>query len=257
VRLINLIFCLFFFSCTQLKKTTQSREGIQTYSYTDVSGRYLYSRELKKEKNKLITRTILGVDQAGQTKVLEKSITVSQLGTIKVGSKREIVSRPIASDFEVWLEGKKYFSKIRMLEKEKKLLVELDSPEAKWKGTSTYLFPKKKYFCFFSQIPDCLNHSFLLKRALDKKDKGFSFVIVWDNYPYVQDQFTGVAQTPFSSAILKFEGSEKKKLKYIVEVDGQTVLYHFSPSFDLMRILWIAQGLTVVPPGEEINSSDD
>jgi hypothetical protein len=135
VRLINLIFCLFFFSCTQLKKTIQSREGIQTYSYTDVSGRYLYSRELKKEKNKLITRTILGLDQAGQTKVLEKSITVSQLGTIKVGSKREIVSRPIASDFEVWLEGKKYFSKIRMLENEKKILVELDSPEAKWKGT--------------------------------------------------------------------------------------------------------------------------
>jgi hypothetical protein len=82
-------------------------------------------------------------------------------------------------------------------------------------------------------------------------------VIVWDNYPYVQEQFNGVGQTPFSSAILKFEGSEKKYLKYIVEVDGQTVVYHFSPSFDLIRILWIAQGLTVVPPGEEMNSSDE
>ena len=256
MRIFSLILFSLFISCSHTKKYSQPREGVQQYSYYDVSGKFVLIREHKTEKNKLITRTLLSDNESGTSKVLEKSITVTELGTVQSQAGRLQVSRPLASDFTVWLEGKKYQSTMRLSEKEKKLIVELNSPEEKWNGLSKYSFPKGKFFCFFSQIPDCLHHNSLLKKALEGKQKGISFHIVWDNYPYIQDQLNGVGLKPFSYAVLKFEDFDKKNLKYIVEVDGQSVLYHFSPSFDLIRMLWISQGITVVPPGEEINSEE-
>jgi len=44
---------------------------------------------------------------------------------------------------------------------------------------------------------------------------------------------------------------DKRILRFVVEVDGQSILYHFSKSFDLVRMFWIAQGISVIPPGED------
>ncbi len=241
-------------SCTHKQKTSSIQNGIKIYSYNDISGKFNFSREIKNDNKKIITRTLLAVSEGGNSKVLEKSITVTQIGTVKLKSGRIPVSRPLASDFTVWLEGKKYQSSMRLNEKEKNLVVDLESPDPKWSGVSKYSFPKGNYFCFYSQIPDCLHQNSLLERALEKKNKKFPFIIVWDNFPFIQEQLNGVGQKPFSNGFLKFEELDKKTLKYSVEVDGQSVLYHFSRSFDLMRILWISQGITIVPPEEEINA---
>lgn len=254
---MKLIFLIFLCSCSTFIPKKSPSEIQRVYSYTDVSGKYAYIREHKLLKNKLISRAQLMPDLARQQKPLEKSITVSQIGTVGENKKRLLVMRPIASDFTIWLEGKKYDSKMRLDEENKSMVVELDSPEEKWKGKSTYPFPKGKYFCFFNQIPDCLYHNLFLARALDKKNETINFYVVWDNFPFIQDQMTGVGSQLFSPAILKFDGEDNLSFRYVVEIDGQTLIYHFSKSFDLIRLFWIAQGISVIPPNEVKEESEE
>ncbi len=254
---MKLILLLFVCSCSSILTSGSPREIKRTYSYTDISGHYVLLREHKRQKNKLVSRNHLNSNVGGIQKSLEKSVTVSELGSAKFESGRTLVMRPFASEFIVWLEGKRYESKMRLDEKSKSMIVELDSPEEKWKGQSSISFPKGKQFCFYSQIPECLYHNQILTKAMNKKNESIKFFIVWDNYPYIQEQMNGVGGQLFSPAEVKFEGEDNLTFKYDVEVDGQTLIYHFSKSFDLIRMFWIAQGISIVPPGEENKETEE
>jgi hypothetical protein len=137
------------------------------------------------------------------------------------------------------------------------MLVELNSPEEKWKGKTSVAIPKGRLFCFFSQIPDCLFLSQLLSKSLKAKSELLNFNVVWDGFPYIQDQYASVGSKLFSAATVKYDGEDKKNLRFVVEVDGQSILYHFSKSFDLVRMFWIAQGISVIPPGEDSNDIEE
>lgn len=254
---MRFLILLLFVSCSALVKKETFQNGQRNYYYSDASGAYSFSREYKIRDKKLITRIQLVHDQGGSHKVLEKSITVSQLGTVKGKKARELIIRPFASEFVVWLEGKKYETKMKLDEKNRSMILELDSPEEKWKGKSSIPFPTGRQFCFFSQIPDCLQLNLFLAKALERRNEALSFHVVWDSFPFVQDQFNGVGSRLFSPATLKFEEQQGSTLRFIVEVDGQSILYHFSKSFDLIRMLWISQGLSIIPPGEAANASED
>lgn len=228
------------------------REGKTNYSYVDESGTYKFAREFKNIKQKLVTRTQILDTKGSGSRILEKSITVSQIGSIKNKNSRLLTVRPLASEFVVWLEGKKYSSRMKLNTKAKTMKVTLESPESKWNGTSEIPFPKGKYFCFFNQIPECLYHNNLLITANEQEPRQFDFYVVWDSYPYIQDQLTRIGQGLFAPATIKFDGVIKNHFRYIVEIEGQTVLYQFTKSFDLVKIAWITQGITVAPPGQEI-----
>lgn len=254
---IVLFLFLFFTSCSTLLPTGAPKEIKQQYAFIDGSGKYVISREHKLLKNKLISRTLISSNQGSAVKPLEKSIMVSQLGTINEKNKRVQVMRPFASEFTVWLEGKSYNSKMRLDVRTKSMVVELTSPEEKWKGKSSIPIPKAKQFCFFSQIPDCLYHNRFLSKALERKGENLPFYVVWDGYPYIQDLFTGVGTKLFAPAIVRYDGEFKKAQRFLVEVEGQSIIYHFSKTFDFVRMFWIAQGISVVPPNEEIAEGDE
>jgi hypothetical protein len=255
MRLCFLFLTTLFTSCSTLTPGIRPIESKFTYSFTDVSGQYSLTRETKTVKNRLVTRAQL--TSKDSSKALEKSITVSQIGSIKGEKKSRSVVRPMASDFSVWLEGKKYSSFMRLNAGNKSMSLKLESPDAQWRGDSEVKFPPGKYFCFFSQIPECLYHNQYLQQAHSNPNAALDFYIVWDSYPYMQEQFTGLRINLFAPAILKFEGELKKRLLYMVEVEGQIILYHFSKSYDLVKMAWIAQGITVVPLGEETSNEDE
>src|SRR5690606_20341591 len=124
----------------------------------DVSGSYLFSRDIKMVKKKVVTRNQLM--QAGPSgKVLEKSIVVSQLGSIQEKNRRILTMRPYGSEFTVWLEGKKYSSRMQLNPRKKVMEVRLQSPNPKWQGLQEVPFPRGKYFCYYSQLPECLYHN--------------------------------------------------------------------------------------------------
>ena len=244
-------------SCANVFKSGAApKQGLRTFKYVDASGQYVYTRETKLLKNRLITRAQVSA-QAGEQKLLEKSVMVTELGSVKGPGGRLLVTRPFASDFTVWLDGKRYDSKFRLDTPTKSMVLDLASPEDKWKGKSSVKVPKGTLFCFFSQIPDCLYHNLLLTKAMERKGEDTPFYVVWDSYPYIQEQFSGVGMKLFAPAVLKYDGEHKSTLRYIVEVNGQSVLYHFSKSFDLVRMLWIAQGVSIVPPDEEMSDTEE
>ncbi len=141
--------------------------------------------------------------------------------------------------------------------KSKAMTVTSESPEPKWNGTQSIPFPKGKNFCFFSQIPECLYHGHILETALENKAKTFPFYVIWESFPYTSEQYSGVGKTLFSVATIKFDGEIKKLFRYIIEVEGQVMMYQFNRSFELHNISWIPQGITIVPPGQEPSSLEE
>lgn len=250
------LIALFLVSCSTLKRSEPST-GKYQYSYTDVSGNFHYQREIKFIKKKLVTRTQIMIPSAGSDRIVEKSVTVSQLGSVKDKSGRAFIVRPLASEFTVWLEGKKYTSRMQLDTARKSMRVTLDSPEPKWKGQTLVPFPSGKLFCFFSQIPDCLYHNQVLEKSLAHKNQSYDFYVVWDNYPYVQEQLTNVGKNLFSHASIKYDGEPKGRIRYILDVEDQVLLYQFTKNFELTGYSWISQGINMVKPGEEVKTEEE
>ena len=245
---IILLVLILSISCSHFKNDRRPYEGKRNFIYIDVSGKYKLQREHKSVDGKMISRSTLA-SYDNKDKVLEKSVTVSQLGTIKNGDYRSIVLRPLASDFVVWLEGTKNEVKIRLDEKNKALSVtEISSDGQK---SSSIPFVKGSEFCFYNQLSECLYQNNLLIKSLEEPGKEFPFQIIWDSYPYTQDLLSGVGKKIFSQAVLKYEGVKGNENSFQIEVEGQVMIYQFSKSFDLVRMLWILQGISILPPGEE------
>ena len=245
-------FLLFLFSCSSHFFNGAPREGKMTYSYLDAAGRFNYVRDLKLIDKKIITINQILDPKGSGSQILEKSVMLSRIGSIKSSKTRLLIVRPEASEYVVWLDGKKYLSKMRLDSKSKGLLIDLESPENRWQGRKSESFPKGNYFCFFGQLPECLYHNFLLKNARSQEDVRFDFYIIWESYPFVQDILTKVGKKIFAPATVKFDGEIKGLFRYIVEVEGQMLLYQFTKSFELVKVAWISQGITIAPPGQEI-----
>ena len=247
-----LILIIFLVSCSNHFLKSGSRQDKNSYSYTDISGSFRLLRENKVLEKKIVTRNRLTDPKTAQDKVLEKTILVSQIGSIKSRKTRLLTIRPLASEFTVWLEGKKYSSKMQLNPKTKSMKVILDSPESKWQGVHEIKFPKGKYFCFYGQIPECLTHNSLLTLANNNRKNKYDFYIVWEGYPFIQDQLVRIGHNLFTPATLKFDGEIKGQYRYIIEAGEQMMLYHLTKSYEFVKMAWIAQGITVVSAGEEV-----
>ena len=252
MKCVVLSLLILLMGCSSSLLQGEPRLGKTTYSYVDESGTFSLLRESKLLDQKIVTRNQM-IDKSGSgAKVLEKSVLLSRIGSIKVKNKRLITIRPEASEYTVWIEGKKYFSQMRINPFKKMMTLTLSSPEQKWNGTSEISFPRGKYFCFFNQIPECLFRNYLLSNSKNADGRKMDFYVIWDNYPYIADLLTAVGSKLFAPASVKFDGEYDNLLRYIVEIENQVILYQFTKSFDLVKVAWISQGITIAPPGQEI-----
>ena len=250
---MKLLVSLFLLSsCSAHLVRPKPFNGETTYSYVDETGTFNYLRQTKKIDKKIITRNQIRDQKGNGLRLLEKSILVSRIGSIKNKKKRLLTLRPEASEYTVWIDGKKYVSRMQINAPAKSMRISLESPEKKWQGTTEVSFPKAKYFCFFGQLPECLFENSLLEAASSQNTQRFDFYIVWDSYPYIQDLLTGTGKDLFVPAALKFDGEISGLFRYIVEVEGQVILYQFTKNFELVKVAWISQGITIAPPGQEI-----
>ncbi len=250
-----LLLILILLSCSS--PMSRPTMGKKIFNYQDVSGSYRMIRETKIIKKKLVSRTQLFASTGGAEKLVEKSIVVSQLGTIKSRRGRTLVVRPLASEFSVWLEGKLYFSKTTLVPAAKSMRILMKSPESKWNGTQDIKFPKGAYFCYYAQAPECLAQNQLLERAFSDKDKNFGFYMVWDSFPYTGEQFANVSGSFFAPATIKYDGLVKGMHRFEIEAEGQMLLYYFSKSFEFVKMSWIAQGLTMSPLGDSSDEEEE
>src|SRR5690606_19463316 len=136
--------------------------------------------------------------------------------------------RPWASEFTIWFDKKKHQSKSQLDIKSKELDFTIIRPE----GTSqkVFPFPSGQFFCYFSQIPDCLIASGYLQRIIEQK-KTLLFIIVWENYPYGNEQYERIPNHPFSVASIEYDSKQKNHHMLQLHFSGQIIFYHFNSDY--------------------------
>lgn len=225
-------------SCANLNNSQPVlQNSVRTYSYNDQSGKYNLLKEVKLSKNKLILRQRLYAEK-NLSSPLEKTIIVSKLGRVQ----NRISLLPVTSQYTVWLNKARYFTQIKLNRKEKQLEIRMQSPNDKWNGLQKVKLPKEKYFCFFSQLSDCIKAHNLFPLAQEKK---ISIIIVWDNYPYHEEIFEGMKSTPYSLTKFYMVEKNKEEAKFALDIGGQLIFYHFDNKLNLDKIFWISQGLSI------------
>lgn len=247
---VLLVLCLF--GCASNEPSIGEaalKNNAKSYAYRDVSGTFELSREVRLTEGKLVTRVQLFSPEGTGEKLLEKTFAISSIGSVKTRAGRSLAIRPEHSQHTVWLEGKRYFSQLKLNARTRKLEALLESPESRWSGRKDLPVPKGRVFCFYSQLPECLVAGNMLVAAKGAR-RPVRFFVVWDSWPYHQEHFTGLGPGAFVRAALSVEASQQSHTRYIVEINGQLLNLHFSNEGSFIRMFWTTQGISIMPPGE-------
>ena len=241
---ICLTSCAFFNKTLRKDKTLSGGPTVMTYSLTDKSGKFELIRETGfiKSKNQYITkRQIFSTD--GKRKLLEKSIAISTPGSFKGVN----ILRPKISQYSVWFEKKRYFSEMSISTKDKSMMVKLDSPEKQWRGESLRKFPKMTgVFCYYSQIIECANLSGFIDEATKKQAGSMKILIIWEGYPYFQEQYLNIPKDIFLNATLAYYGkNQNNERRFTLKFADQSIFYFVDNKNRLLKMFWVSQGLSV------------
>ncbi|MFW5872038.1 MAG: hypothetical protein ACOCUT_02930 [bacterium] len=238
-----LIFLLF--SCAHTRNLS-SLQGKNTYEFSDISGSYILEKQTIVKKNEIVTKT--EIKSPASQLPLEKTIGVTQIGTVK----DKKIPRPHISQHTLWLEGKKYFSQLKVIPNERSLEVVTKSPEPRWNGKQNYKFPSgKDVYCFFTQVVKCLRtvNYFNASTATEAGGK-IDFYLIWDGFPYMGEQYDIVADDPFERVTMYYEGREKNMYRYILKIGNQVILYQLDNDFEVDKMFWVSQGISMIRKGE-------
>ncbi len=258
-KIFLLVSLMFISSCAYLKSVGVSNpfsfEGnpgagntkkvIKKFQLTDKAGNFLINREkgFNKSKNQFIVKKT--VKASGDSKELEKLIVISKLGNLK---KSLTILRPEISEYSVWFEGKKYVSRMEVNEETQSMDVKLFSPEKQWQGKRTFPFPKTMgIFCYFSQLTECARATGFIDKAIKKDSGSMKVVIIWEGYPYFQEQYLNIPNEVFTEGVFEYDGRNAKgERRFTLDVGGQSIFYFLDDNKELMKKFWVSQGLSMV-----------
>jgi hypothetical protein len=243
-------------SCSSTNKTQIKKELIhkeEKFSYTDKNGQFIFrsaSGFSKKDKS-FFTKQSLEIPTKKQDNVVEQTIAFSTLGVVK---KKTMILRPKNSEYNVWFEGKKFSSKMKVIPSQKTLELTMESPEDKWNGVKQFKFPNTKTAtCFFSQVVECAK----VMGLLNSPQKIF-FYILWEGYPYLNETFSNFPMELFSKAELENDGNQKSdEKKFNLHVAGQSIVYLLDKNYKLKKMFWVSQGISMVNKSVPVTEQSD
>lgn len=222
----------------------------QQFELKDKSGTLKLEREsgpVSKSKSIFAVKRVLKDDE---NKVLEQSVVLSRLGSIK--GKISIL-RPEKSQYTVWFDGKEYSTITQIDTKNKSLAMTFNSPEEQWKGQKTISFPKKgMIYCYFSQLMECVMASGFVHKAIDSGNGEMNLHVIWEGYPYIQQQYIGIPDEVFSSATFNYDGENERGLRRFslnIKNSNQIIFYQLNKQDELKGVFWPAQGLSIGTKG--------
>lgn len=247
-----IIACLSLFaSCggaakKNVKDNLSDAENI--FNYTDKNGQFVVrvNSGLNEKNKSFVTKRSMEVRGGGKEKILEQSVAISSLGV--VGKNKVAVLRPKISQYNVWFEGKKYSSELKLNPAKKAIDVKMVSPEAQWSGTKQIKFPSSTMIpCFFSQVIECAKISGFIRKATENKKGSMRFLIVWEGYPYLNETFTDFPSDLFSEAIIEYDGKTKEsESRFNLRVLGQSIFYILDDKDNMSKMFWVSQGISMV-----------
>jgi hypothetical protein len=243
------VWLMLLSACSSMKEkmniaTTESRikNSAATYEYKDINGIYSLKREVKIIKNKFYLRSTLHTADSSQ--LIEKGVSVADLGVLTLDNQKLPSLRPFASEFEVWLDGERFISQSKIDKKTKKIVFQFE-PDFNKKNQQAYTFPSGSVFCYFSQIPECVRRVDFIRQAIGNKTGSMSFYIVWDSFPYNNEIYGGTVDTPFELAKFSYVEEVEGEYKFALETSRYAMFYHFSRNLEFSKFFWIAHGISL------------
>jgi len=255
-----IIFVLVLCSCSSTKKAAEIKKDLthapEKYSYTDKNGQFLVrlSSGFNKKTNSFFTKRSLEIPEKDTDNLLETSVTLSDLGSVK----KKNILRPKLSQYNVWFDGKKYFSELKMNQAKKAIEVRMVSPESQWNGVKQIKLPSTKaLYCFFSQVIECAKTTGFLADSAKKEEGTLYFYLIWEGYPYLNETFTNVPSQLFSKAQLEYDGTTKEnERRFNLKVAGQSIFYVVDEKFQMKKMFWVSQGISMVSSSAKKSSSE-
>lgn len=258
-----LIALLIITSVSCAKMTQKSPKEIlsnhdEQFNYSDKNGQYTIkiSSGLDKKGKSFFTKKIMELPSAQKDKILEQSVVISSLGTLK---KKLMILRPKISQYNVWFDGKKYTSELKINTAKKAIDVKMISPESQWNGNKQVKFPNSTILpCFFSQVIECARVSGFISKASEKKTGTMSFMVIWEGYPYLNETFSDFPSELFSEAKLEYDGMTKEKeRRFNLRVAGQSIFYVLDAKDVMTKMFWVSQGITMVNKSAKNDGPED
>ena len=216
----------------------------KNYQLVDKSGTFFLHREAGNGKNKtfLLKSKVFNTDR---TKVLEESVMVSKLGFYK----NIMMARPIKSLYNVWFESKKYQTKTDIIPSKKLLNLKLKSPEEQWNGKKEIkLINTNLTYCYFSEVIDCAFISGFIKKAIELENGSMNLVVVWEGFPYIQEQYLNLPKKILTKSVLSYDGKNKTgEYRFSLDLGSQKILYFVDiKKGTFNKLFWVSQGLTII-----------
>lgn len=253
-KLIFLLVLVLFSACSLLSRKGSSADsesqditGKRKYSLTDKAGDFIVYREngFKNGNKTFITkREVLPFDD-DRSKVLEQSISISAVGKL---NKKLTVMRPEKSQYTVWFDGKKYITRMSLNKATQGMEVKLSSPEKQWSGSKMHRFPDtRSVYCFYSQLVECISITGFLKKANGVSKGTMNLYVIWDGYPYFQEQYLDIPNSVFTKAKFTYDGRTKAgEARFSLRFGSQVIFYLFDKNLNFEKKYWVSQGLTMV-----------
>ena len=246
-----LVFSMFIISCANTKNISLKKElvrGEEHFTYSDKNGQFLVklSSGFNKKANTFFTKRNLEILDKETDNVLEQSVALSDIGTLK---KKKTILRPKLSQYNIWFEGKKYFSEVKLNSLKKSFEVKMVSPESQWNGNKQIKLPSTKaLYCFFTQVIECAKTIGFLEQAITKELGVMNFYIIWEGYPYLNSTYSDFPNELFSKAQLEYDGKTKIKdeRRFNLKVGGQSIFYVLDKNQQMKKMFWVSQGISMV-----------
>ncbi|WP_164848514.1 hypothetical protein [Halobacteriovorax sp. HLS] len=256
----NLLFFSFFIllsSCAYIKQMSggsvfsntpqgsNTAKVVKKFQLNDKAGKFFVVREkgFNKSKNQFIVKKSVQNPDSG--KELEKLIVISKLGNIK---KKLSILKPDISEYSVWFDGKRYTSTMKVNSKTRSMEVSLNSPEKQWQGKRNIPFPSGKgVYCYFSQITECARATGFIEKAINNDGGSMKVVIIWEGYPYFQEQYLNVPNSVFSLGTFEYDGRNANgERRFTLRTNNQSIFYFIDNNFELEKKFWVSQGFSMV-----------
>lgn len=247
-----LISCFIFFvllvGCGSQTHDKFLSNKVQTFDYKDVSGQYKLRKKnwLAKKNRVLYQRLDLYTDEFFTEKPVERKLTVGIFSKLKGNDKTFNVLKPKFSKYQVWLEGKEYFSKIKIDYKKKKILLSYRDEKKDGIIKKTLKLPKEKgLYCFYSQLIECLKTTKFITKSIEKKAGQANINVIFDGHPILNSFLENINLKLIEKATFNFNGrNEKGVYSFSLNVSDQVLFYQFNKKAEFHKFYWISQGIS-------------
>lgn len=229
---------------TSLKVEPKLAQENLKYYYQDKNGKFLskISKGINAKDGGYFLKRTIEIDGKAKDNILEQVIVISEPGNVKGIN----ILRPKIAQYNVWFEGKKYSTDLKINSLKKAIEVKIKNPDKE--EIKEIKFPSTKVIsCFYSQVPDCVRLSGFLDLASGKKKNKMSMYIIWEGYPFLNETFSDVPAELFSPAEVEYDGLTKDgNRKISVSILGQSIFYEIDKEGSFKKMFWVAQGITMV-----------